>query len=418
MAQRVDLAINGGTPTRRKAFPPRRLFRREELRAIRRLFSEHARSGQDIGYNGPAEVAYEKAFADFMGGGFADGVNSGTNALFCALGALQLPEFSEVIVPPITDPGGVMPVLFHCCIPIFADSDPRTYNTTAGEIEKVITERTRAIIVAHIVGEPVDMDPVLQLARKYNLAVIEDCAQAHGARYRGGLVGTYSDIAAFSTMHGKHHATGGQGGVVYTQNEELFWRAKRFADRGKPFNLDASGNVAAGLNCNLNDISAAIGLTQIGKLPDTVAKRRLLGSIAKSELSDCAAVRVGWQADDTEPVYWFLRIFLDTDLLSIDKKQFCDALQAEGVPVNPSYRHIQAEAPWYLNQSVFGGSGFPWTAPQYKGPPHGTPKLLNAIKATDQHFNIHFHEGYRVEDIRDLVTAIKKVERAYLKSKG
>ena len=129
--------------------------------------------------------------------------------------------------------------------------------------EPMITERTRAIIVAHIGGDPVDMDPVMELARARNLYVIEDCAQAHGAKYKGRLVGTIGDVAAFSTMYGKHHCTGGQGGIVYTQDEQFYRNARRSADRSKPFNVDAPANVVAGLNCNLKELSAAIGSAQL-----------------------------------------------------------------------------------------------------------------------------------------------------------
>ncbi|HEG43900.1 MAG TPA: DegT/DnrJ/EryC1/StrS family aminotransferase, partial [Phycisphaerales bacterium] len=117
-------------------------------------------------------------------------------------------------IPPITDPGGVMPVVMLGCVPILADSDPRSYNTSAKQIEPLINERTKAIIIAHIGGEPVDMDPIMELARKHSLYVVEDSAQSQGAKYKGRLVGTIGDMAAFSTMSGKHHCTGGQGGVV------------------------------------------------------------------------------------------------------------------------------------------------------------------------------------------------------------
>ncbi|NLX05210.1 MAG: hypothetical protein GXY33_08705, partial [Phycisphaerae bacterium] len=190
-----SLAIDGGQPVRTQPMPSRCLIGQEEKQAAMRLFDEAIASGQPFGYNGPNEKQYEEDFARFMGGGYADGVNSGTNALFVALGALGLDAFSEVIVPPISDPGGVMPVIFIGCVPVVADADVRSYNTCADEIERMITERTRAIVVAHIGGDPVDMDPVMALARKHNLYVVEDCAQAHGARYKGKMLGTFGHTA-------------------------------------------------------------------------------------------------------------------------------------------------------------------------------------------------------------------------------
>jgi perosamine synthetase len=408
-----SLAIEGGTPVRKRPMPTRNLFRREELRAVKQVFRQGARTGVEFGYNGQAEKQYEAAFAEFMGGGYADGVNSGTNAVFCALGALQLDPFSEVILPPITDPGGAMPVIFNSCIPVFADADPRSYNTSVGEIEKVLTDRTRAIVVAHIAGEPVDMDPIMELAKRKNLFVIEDCAQAHGALYKNRLVGTIGHIAAFSTMSGKHHATGGQGGVVYTRDEELSWKGRRFADRGKPFNLESSGNVVAGLNCNLNDLSAAIGSVQIPKLPDAIRRRRRVGETVRQGLAADGAVRVGWQVPETQGVYWFLRIFVALDKLRVGKEQFCKAVEAEGVPVNPSYRHIPAEAPWHRGRVGLGNSGFPWSAVDYKGVGTDVCDLVGAIAATDSHFNIHFHERYGDREAQDIVSALLKVANAY-----
>ena len=407
-------AIDGGTPVRAEPIPPRALVGEEEKAAAIRVFDSAISSGQAFGYNGPYEQQYEKDFTDFMGGGFADGVNSGSNAVYCALGGLQLNALSEVIVPPITDPGGVMPVALMGCVPIIADADPRSYNTSAEQIEPLITERTRAIIIAHIAGEPVDMDPVMELARKHGLYVIEDCAQAHGATYKGKLVGTFADFAAFSTMNGKHHCTGGQGGVVYTTNEKLHWQAKRFADRGKPFNIDAPGNVVAGINCNLNELSAAIGSAQMKKLSGIIERRHRIGESIKKGLESRKTLSMGWQVPDTKCVYWFLRLKLDTEAIIVDKATFCKALSAEGIPVVASYRHIAYEAPWFKNKAVFGTSGFPWSSSDYEGPKNPQYKIDNAIHVTDTHFNIAVHENYGEKEIDDILTAIEKVEKAYL----
>lgn len=212
------LAENGGQPVRSGPLPARALWGKEEKDAAMRMFDEAIESGGVIGYSGPEELAYEKEFAEYMGGGYVDLVNSGTNAVYCALGALQLPPGSEVVVPPITDPGGCMPVALHNLIPIVADAARGTFNAGAREIEAVITERTSAILIAHIAGEPCDMGPIMAVAEKYNLPVIEDCAQSHGARYDGQLCGTFGAIAAVSTMSGKHHATGPQGTSTYAIN--------------------------------------------------------------------------------------------------------------------------------------------------------------------------------------------------------
>lgn len=403
------LAIDGGSPVRTDPMPARHLFGEEDKQAAVRVFDESIRTGQAFGYNGAEEQAFEKEFAEAMGGGFADGVNGGTTAVFAALGALQLEAGSEVVVPPITDPGGVMPVAMLNCVPVFADADPRTYNMSADSLASVVTSRTRAVVVAHIGGEPADMDGILAVAGKHGLKVVEDCAQAHGTRYKGRLAGTFGDIAAFSTMSGKHMATAAQGGVVFTRNETLHGNGRRFADRGKPFGLTPppSGNVMAGLNLNLNDLSAAIGRVQLRKLPSVVQRRHAGGEAIKKGLRTMEGVKLGWQQPDSHCTYWFLRVALDLPLFSVPKAQFCQALAAEGIPVLASYRHIQAEAPWFRERKQ---NWCPWL---FRDLVRQEPELPGAIAATHAHFNIPFHENYGEREERDIVDALAKVAAAY-----
>jgi len=408
--RRPALAIDGGTPVRSRPMPARCLFGEEEKGAAMELFDEAIRTGQAFCYNGPQEQAFEREFAEFMGGGFADGVNSGTSAIFAALGALELEPGSEVIVPPITDPGGVMPVVMLNCVPVFADSDPRSFNIGPRQLEAAMTDKTRAAVVAHIAGEPADMDPIMEVARGRSVRVIEDCAQAHGARYRGRLVGTFGDLAAFSTMSGKHFATGAQGGIVYTSDEELHWKARRFADRGKPFNLPgAASNVVAGLNLNLNDLAAAIGRVQLRKLPSIIERRRRVGQAVKRGLAGLKAVSVGWQVPNTKPSYWFLRIALDLSRLSVTKARFVEALVAEGISAGVSYRHIQAESLWYRNRRI---AWCPWLFRDCAPDP---PDFRKVIAVSDSNFIITAHENYGDQEASDIVEALTKVEAAYLR---
>jgi dTDP-4-amino-4,6-dideoxygalactose transaminase len=403
------LAVNGGTPVRAKPMPPRHLFGPEERAAALALFDEAMHTGGVISYNGAHEQAFEQDFATFMGGGFADGVNSGTSAVFAALGALRLPTGSEVVVPPITDPGGAMPVVMLNCIPVFCDGDGRSYNMGPEQLEAVVTDRTRAIIVAHIAGEPADLDGIMAIAKKHNLRVIEDCAQSHAATFKGQKVGTFGDIAAFSTMSGKHFATAAQGGIVYTKDEELHWLGKRFADRGKPFNLEgATSNVMAGLNLNLNDLSAAVGRVQLRKLPWVVARRQKVGEGVQQGIAGLQAVSVGWQHPEARSSYWFLRMAIDLDRLAVGVTEFYQALQAEGIPASAHYRHIQCEADWFRNRRT---DWCPWQCAE----DDREYTLSNAIRVMDYCFNIAIHENYGEREIQDIIDALVKVEAAYLK---
>ena len=301
--------------------------------------------------------------------------------------------FTEVVVPPVTDPGGVMPVPLVNCIPIPADTAPGSYNCGPDQIAARVSERTSAIVVAHISGLPVDMDPVMELARAKGIPVIEDCAQAHGATYKGRLVGTIGDVGTFSTMSGKHHATGGQGGVVYTQTEDLYWRARRASDRGKPFGIEGTtGNVAAALNLNLNDLSAAIGRVQLRKLPGILDGCRRAARAVADRCRDLEAVSVDMGLPDTEGAFWFLVLRLDRRRVSVSVDDFVKALQAEGLPFSARYTTPFTEHPWHKNRAVFGSSGYPWSCPLYKGNPSQTYSLPNTADSHDHLFTIKIHE--------------------------
>ena len=409
------LAIDGGPKVRETPFPKRHLFGSEERQAALGLFSAAQESGEAIGYSGPEELAYEREFAAFMGGGYADLVNSGTAALYAALGALKLAAAGEVVIPPITDPGGAMPAALLCQVPVVADAAPGSFNAGAAQIEAVLTRHTRAIVVAHIAGELADMTPILALAEERGIPVVEDCAQAHGARYKGQLAGSLGTVAAFSTMSGKHHATGPQGGVVFTRDEELCWEAKRFADRGKPFNAAAASNVRAGLNLNGNDLSAAIGRVQLRKLAAMVAQRRRVAAQVAAAIVERKAVRLGWQVPESEGAYWFMRFRVDAAKLRVGKDGFARAVAAEGIPVTVAYRYIPSEAIWFKERRVFPGSDYPWGLPAYKGDRKAQFACPNAVAAVESHFILSIHENFAAQEVADIAEAFAKVERAYLR---
>lgn len=411
------LALYGGPSVRDTPFPDRSLLGPEEKAAVDALFDKAIAEGSSIGYNGPEEEAYCKEFAEYMGGGYADGVNSGTTAVFVALKALNPEPFTEIIVSPITDPGGMMPIVMLNCIPVVADASPGKYNTDAEQIEKMITPQTSAIVVAHIGGEPADIENIVAVAKKHGIPVVEDCAQAHNAKLNGKLLGSFGDIGAFSTMFGKHHCTGGQGGLVYTKDEELYWRIRRAADRGKSFGIEKpNGNVTASLNFNMDEIAATIGRVQLKKLPSIVERRRAIVAKLTEEFKKLNALIIPEQLPGAQPSYWWWRLDVDEDKLTCSKDVYCEALIAEGMPINPSYRAAMPQTfDWYKNRNVFGSSGYPWAAPEYKGDKDKEYSWPNAIEATDAQFNLSIFESWGEEEIRDIVEAFNKVEDAFAK---
>ena len=411
----ATLAIDGGEKIRESPWPARGLFGVEEKQAADRLFDHCIETGAVIGYHGPEEEAYCQRFAEMHGGGYADAVNSGTAAVYVALRALDLKPFTEVIVPAVSDPGGIMPVPLLNLIPMPADTAPGSFNVGVEQIRQRITERTSAIVIAHIAGIPVDMDPIMQLAREQGIVVVEDCAQAHLAKYKGRLVGTIGDVAAFSTMCGKHHTTGPQGGVVFTRDEKIYQRVRWASDRGKAFGLPGgSTNVIAALNLNCNELATAIGRVQLEKLSDIVAQRQCCARDLAEACSELQSVEIVLGPDDCESTFWFIFARLDLEKLTVPATQFGLAVGAEGITSAPHFNYLPCQNDWFKNRAVFGQSGLPWTSPQYKGDPDQSYPTPNAEAAIACHFVLKLHEKCGDQEIADTAAALRKVEAAYM----
>ena len=254
------LAINGGEKAIKTPFPARHHFGEEEKAACIRIMDEAISRGVAPGYNGPERELLGKEFSELLGGGYAECVNSGTTSVYVALRSQNIQPFTEIICPPVTDPGGFMPIVMMNCIPVVADVMPDSFNISFEGVKNAYTERTSAIIVAHIAGEPCeDIEKISEFAKEKGIALIEDCAQAHGAKWNGKNVGTFGDCSAFSMMFGKHTCVGGQGGLVWTRRKEDYYRSRQAADRGKPYGVsEEGGNVVASLNYNMDDMHAAI----------------------------------------------------------------------------------------------------------------------------------------------------------------
>ena len=395
---RAKLAINGGTKVRERPMPYRRLFGEEELESVVRVFHDSWRRGQDFGYQGKYEKLYTDKFCEFQGGGFADAVSSGTAAIYLALKALDIKLGSDVIVSPVTDPGSVAPIIIAGMNPVVADSRPNSFNIGPDEFEEALTSNTRAAILSHIGGHPIDMEPILEIVQARGIKIIEDCSQAHGALYKGKRVGRFGDMAAFSTMFSKNHATGGCGGLVYTEKRELYWRARSYADRGKPFDKsdfnpkDPRGFLFPSLNFNQDELSCAIGLSTLAKLQDTIDRRLEIAQKINNALEASKVVHPVSIPEYAVPSLFFLTFKVDTQHLKVSKEQFAQAVAAEGALVNPDYKYVVAEWDWikkFFNRKTL------------------TP---NAVQFRKETFNLLFNERFTDADIEDIIACILKVE--------
>ncbi len=415
--QLAQLAINGGDKAVTKPFNARGHFSADEKNACIRVLDEAISAGVAPIYNGKEEEALCLEFASLLGGGYADAVNSGTNAIFVALRALELEPFTEVIVPPITDVGGFSPVLMMNCIPIVADADKDSFNMGLEGVKRAYSERTSAILLAHIAGEPCDVKAICDFAQEKGIPVVEDCAQAHGALLDGKLLGTYGDISAFSLMYGKHVCMGGQGGLVFTKSEKLYYKVRQNADRGKPFGLESgSSNCVVALNANADEIHCAIGRVQIAKTMEVAERRRKIADKIFKGLVGHKALSKPVMSEGSEPSYWFLRILLNEDEITCSKAQFCEALGAEGLYANTHYGATPWQYDFYVKRRVFGTSGLPWSSQMYKGDKNKVfdeTDLPNAVEALNRTFMIYPHESWDEQDVESCVNALSKVCRAY-----
>ena len=258
------LAITGGKPVRRKAFPPWPLYNGQEAQAIRKVLESRNWGGFPF----PNTVAdrFGRAFAKFQGARYGLAVANGTVAIEIALKAAGIQPGDEVIVPAYTWEGTVGPIVLLNAIPVFVDVDPDTYCLDAKLIERALTPRTRAILPVHLAMRFADLDEIGRIARAHNLKVIEDCAHAHGGRWRSKGAGATGDLGCFSFQSSKL-MTAGEGGAVITSSLELFERAQSYTNCGRASSTDKFRHRLIGFNHRITEFQAAILEIQLKRLP-------------------------------------------------------------------------------------------------------------------------------------------------------
>ena len=252
---------------------------------------------------------FEAAFAGFCGVKHALACCNGTVALHLTLMALGVAPGDEVIVPTLTFVATANAVTYCGAQPVFVDSEPETWNLDPSLLEDLITPRTKGIIVVHLYGHPVDMDPVLALARKHGLFVAEDAAEAHGAEYKGRCVGSLGDIATFS-FYGNKIITTGEGGMVVTNDGELAARVRQLKGQGMDPNRRYWFTMI-GYNYRMTNVAAAIGLAQLEKAEWHIARRREIAAQYAKRLGNLPGVTLQFEKPWARNVYWMTSVVLD-----------------------------------------------------------------------------------------------------------
>ena len=333
------LAINGGNPIRTKLFAPWPHFEQDEIGVATAVLQ----SGKVNYWTGEEGRLFEHEFAAYTGCDYAVALANGTVALELALYALGIGSGDDVIVTSRTFIASASAIVMRGATPVMADVDPVSQNITAETIAAAMTPKTRAIIAVHLAGWPCDMDPINKLAREHGLAVIEDCAQAHGATYKGRPVGSLGDVAAFSFCQDKIITTGGEGGMLTTNSKDIWEKAWSFKDHGKSY--DAVYNrqhppgfrwvhETFGTNWRLTEMQSAIGRVALKKLDAWVRARRAHADILTERFSRLPVLRVTQPAEDIYHSYYKYYVFVRPELLrdGWSRDRVMEAVNAEGIP--------------------------------------------------------------------------------------
>ncbi len=314
-------------------------FEQDEIEAVTQVLQ----SGQVNYWTGNEGRLFEREYADFVGCSHAIALANGTVSLELALHALGIGEGDEVIVPPRTYVATATAVAVRGALPVFADVDRDSGNLTAETVEKVISQRTRAVLCVHLGGWPCSLQSLTELCQDRGLALIEDCAQAHGARYNGQPVGSFGAFGSFSFCQDKILTTGGEGGLVTTSDTELFKRAWSYKDHGKGYDAVFHREhppgfrwliESFGTNWRLTEMQAAIGRVILKKLPHWVETRRAHARTYTERLHDLEAVRLPTPGPEFYHSYYKFYLYLRPDRLRSgwDRDRVQEAINQCGVP--------------------------------------------------------------------------------------
>jgi perosamine synthetase len=283
--------------------------------------------GEISGTFGTTIPQFEQEFAEYCGCKYGVAVNSGTSALHLAVAAAEIGPGDEVLVSASTNIATALAVLHNGAIPVPIDSESVTWNLDLDLIESLITPRTRAIIPVHLYGHPVDMDRLMEIAKRYNLVVIEDCAESHGATCRDKMTGSFGDMACFSFYANKVITTG-EGGMVVTNNKSLAERVRLL--RNLAFTEPRFWHEAAGFNFRMTGPQAAMGLTQLHKIDHIIAEKRRVARTYTKYLQYVPSLELPAELDWAFNVYWMYAIVVGPEF-GCTRDQLMEALWNDGI---------------------------------------------------------------------------------------
>jgi dTDP-4-amino-4,6-dideoxygalactose transaminase len=395
----LRLALEGGAPAREAPYAPWPHFAADEIEAVAAVL----RSGKVNYWTGEESQEFEREFARFVGVKYAVALANGTAALELALYALGVAPGDEVVVPSKTFIASASCVVRLGATPVIADIDPDSQNVTAASIARVLTARTKAVIVVHLAGWPCEMDEILALAKEHNLRVVEDCAQCVGARYKGRTTGAMGDIGAFSFCQDKIITTGGEGGMLVTDKRELWEKAWSYKDHGKSCAAAHDRkhqpgfrwlHDSFGTNWRITEMQSAIGRLQLRKLPQWLALRRRNAGVLSQGLAAVPGLRLALPPAHSEHAYYKYYAFIRPEMLHSrwNLGRVLDALDAEGIPSSAG----ACDEIYREKAFVYAGLG-------------PNKPLPTASRLADTGLVFPLHPTLSERDMHDTCTAVAKV---------
>lgn len=350
----------------------------------------------------------EEGFAEMLGVRHAIACSSGTAAIHCAVTALDPEPGDEIVTTPITDMGALTPIVYQGAIPVFADVDPRTCNVSAGTLEAALSERTRAIVVTHLFGNPCEMREIQQLAEARGLPLIEDCAQAFLARSGGALVGTLGALGCFSLQQGKHITTG-EGGLVVTDDDALARRVFLMVNKAWGYGDENPDHTFLALNYRMSELQGAVATAQLEKLADVVRNRREAAARLTKQLEFVPGIETPWVHEDNLHSFWKYCLRVDPEVIEGGSRGLGAALAERGIACAPRYIQKPAfECEVFREQRTFGASRWPFTLARPEALDWSAERFAGTYEGLAHVLVLPWNEAYTEAHVEQVAVAVRE----------
>jgi len=412
MMKNNELAILGGKPVRSFTFPKYPVIDEQEEKAVidvlksKNLSTFVASPGENF-LGGEKIRKFEHDFAKYIGTKFAISFNSATSALHAAVASVGVQPGEEIIVPPYTFTSTATSALMHNAIPVFSDVTLDTFCLNPKKLKDALSPLTKAIIPVHLFGHPCEMDEIMEFALKHDMKVIEDCAQAPGAKYKGTKVGNFGNCGIFSFQETKNMMTG-EGGMLVTNDENIAKTAQMVRNHGEMIlESDTKRKYKSeilGWGYRMTELEASIGIVQLSKLDSMNETRKTLASFLTDKLNSIDGLN-HTKFEHVDHVYYVYALTYDEEKIGIPREKFCEALRSEGIPFFGGYVKPLYLNPLYQERRAFAFKHYKGNVNYEKGICPNTENLHEKKLILTP----VVRPPATISDMKDIVKAIQKI---------